>query len=230
MRISTGLRIFAATSLVGSIVAGFIACSGDDGSNNDVTTPDAGQDVNKPDTAPYDAGNDTGPADTGPKDTGPSYDAGPVVILDGGDMYEGGVACVANGLIEEEVNDTPDAANPLQPVDAGACLGSNNKGPGCSRCGVIFKNDPLGDGGDGGTELEYVSFDLHPTAKTFYIQYSGDVTLTVSVEGHPDSIIGPTSVIPDGGIPFDRMHTYYIRVTSNTGARTPWRVTLYEDE
>lgn len=218
MRISTGLRIFTALAATASLMAGFLACSGSD--SNDVSSQDAGQDVNVPDTSKP----DTGPFDSGVKDsgadTGPQYDAGPVTVLDGGDLYEGGIPCVMGGLAEEEINDFPDAANPLDPADA-ACTA-----PGCSRCGIIFQSDPDA-GADGGTEVEYVSFDLHPSAKSFYLQFSGDITMSVTVDGQGPFVINQSS---SPNVPFVRDKTYFVEVKSNTGNRTPWRVTLFETQ
>lgn len=200
-----------------SLVAAFIACGGSD--NQDVIVPpeDSGTaDSSVADTAPP----DTGTPDTGPKDSGPQYDAGPAVVLDGGDMYEGGVPCVAGGLVEEEINDEPDAANPVDPGES-PCIA-----PGCSRCGIIFTSDPDA-GGDGGTELEYVSYTVHPSAKSFYVQYGGDVTLTVRVGAQGPYVINKTS---SPTLPFVRDQTYYIEVKSNTGKNTPWRVTVFENQ
>ena len=214
LRIST--RSLIVGGLLASAVGAFIACGGSD--NQDVIVPpeDAGtKDTSVPDNAVP----DTGPPDTGPKDAGPQYDAGPNVVLDGGEEYEGGVPCVAGGLLEEEINDEPDAANPLDPADA-AC-----PAPGCSRCGVIFTN---ADGGtDGGAELEFVSFDMHPSAKSFFLQYGGDVTLTVRVGAMGPYVINKTSTPV---LPFVRNQTYFVEVKSNTGKRTPWRVTLFENQ
>jgi len=218
MRHATGHRIFFALAVGASLTAGFVACSGSD--DQDVIAADSGTDASLPDTAaPDNFVPDTG-TDTGPKDSGPQFDAGPPVTLDGGDLYEGGVPCVAGGLIEEEPNDEPDAANPLDPADA-ACVA-----PGCSRCGIIFTSDPDA-GGDGGAEVEYVSFDLHPTAKSFYIQFGGDVTLTVTVGAQGPFVINKTS---SPALPFVKDATYYVKVTSNTGKRMPWRVTVFETQ
>lgn len=217
MRISTGLRIFSVLAASASLTAAFIACSGSD--DQDVISQDAGQEASVPDTFVPDTGPaDTGPKDSGPKDSGPQFDAGPATVLDGGDEYEGGIPCVVGGLAEEEINDEPDAANPLDPADA-ACVA-----PGCSRCGIIFQNDP--DAAvDAGTEPEYVSFDLHPSAKSFYLQFAGDITMTVTVDTQGPFVINASS---SPALPFVRDKTYYVKVTSNTGKRTPWRVTLFE--
>lgn len=214
---TTKIRIVVGLGLIASLTGAFLACGGSD--DKDVTVPpeDAGTDSSLPDTGPP---VDSSPPDTGKPDTGPQYDAGPTVVIDGGDLYEGGIPCVAGGLAEEEINDEPDAANPLDPADA-AC-----PAPGCSRCGIIFTSDPDA-GGDGGAELEYVSFDVHPTAKSFFLQYGGDVTLTVRVGAQGPYIINKSSTPT---LPFVRNQTYYVEVKSNTGKATPWRVTLFENQ
>ncbi len=219
MRISTGLRIFSVVAATASMTAVFIACSGSD--DQDVISQDAGQDTSPPDTSvPDTAAADTGPKDSGVKDTGPQYDAGPPTVLDGGDLYEGGIPCVLGGVAEEELNDEPDAANPIDPDDAGCTA------PGCSRCGIIFQNDPDA-AADAGTELEYVSFSLHSWAKSFYLQYAGDITMTVNVDTQGPFVINASS---SPVLPFVRDKTYYVQVKSNTGKRTPWRVTLFETQ
>lgn len=215
---SSRLRLVVASVGIASVTAAFLACSGSD--DQDVVVPPPDASTNIPETSTQDTSvPDTGPPDTGPKDSGPQYDAGPSTILDGGDLYEGGVPCVAGGLVEEEPNDEPDAANPLDTADA-ACVA-----PGCSRCGIIFTSDPDA-GGDGGAEVEYVSFDLHPTAKSFYLQYGGDVTLSVTVGAQGPFVINKTS---SPALPFQKGQTYYVQVTSNTGKKMPWRVTLFEN-
>jgi hypothetical protein len=213
---SNKLRIGVVLGLAASLTAGFIACGGSVDQDVIIPPDDAGKDTFVPDNAVP----DTGPPDTGKPDTGPQYDAGPPVVLDGGDLYEGGVPCVAGGLIEEEINDEPDAANPVDPA-ASPCTA-----PGCSRCGIIFTNDPDA-GTDGGTELEYVSYTVHPSAKSFYIQFGGEVTLTVRVGAQGPYVIDKTS---SPTIPFVRDQTYFIQVKSNTGKTTPWRVTVFENQ
>lgn len=217
MRISTGFRIFSALAATASLTAAFIACSGSD--DQDVISQDAGADTSVADTyVPDSAPVDSGPKDSGPKDSGPQYDAGPPTVLDGGDLYEGGIPCVAGGLAEEEINDEPDAANPLDPADA-SCVS-----PGCTRCGIIFQSDPDA-GGDGGAEVEYVSFDIHSSAKSFFLQFAGDITMTVTVGNQGPFVINQSS---SPTLPFVRDETYFVKVSSNSGKRTPWRVTLFE--
>lgn len=224
---STRLRFFLAAASLSSLAALFIACGGSD--DQDVTAPpDSGTpETSRPDTSTTDTGlPDTSKADTG-ADTGPQYDAGQTTVLEAGAEYEGGIACVVGGQIEQEINDEPDAANQMRPGDAG-CVGN-----GCSRCGVIFDSDPdagadAGDGGLGGTEIEYVTFQLHSATKSFYIQYAGDVTLVVTVEGSPTEYVISTTSAPT--LPYVAGKRYFIQVKSNTGKVTPWRVTLFENQ
>lgn len=226
MRMSTGLRFFFGAFAVTSLTAAFIACGGSD--EQDVIATDAGRegstvfdtgapDTNKPDTSG---------ADTGPADTGPQYDAGQPTTLEAGAEYDGGIACVAGGQIEQEVNDDPDAANQLRLSPEAGCTGN-----GCSRCGVIFDSDPDAgaDAADGGgAELEYVTFELQAATKSFFIQYAGDITLTVTVEGNAMQYVIKTGSSPT--LPYALGKRYFIEVKSNTGQRTPWRVTLFENQ
>lgn len=238
MRNSTRLRFFLAAASLTSLAAIFAVACGDDDSNADLTTPDSGipetsaPDTSKPDTG----GNDSGGSDA-KADTGPQYDAGPSVILEAGLGYDGGIKCVAGGQIEQEVNDTPDAANQLRTTPDAGCLGFKGgvqQGPGCSVCGVIFDSDPdagpdAGDGGLGGTELEVVTFQIHQGTSKFYIQYDGNVQLVVTVEGDANKyVIGGGA--PPVTLPYTTGKNYYVEVHSLTGAETPWRVTLFEDE
>jgi hypothetical protein len=225
MRNSTRLRFFLATAATAALTAAFIACGGSD--NQDVITVDAGQEASRPDTSVEDTGvQDANKPDA--TEAGPGYDAGPIVILDAGPEYDGGIVCRGNGVIEEEPNDDPDAANQLRyDVDA-ACLKSAG---GCTRCGVIFLEDPDSgaDAGDGGTEVEFVTFDLQPTTKSFYVEYEGDVTLTITIDGEAGTyVVGKGQ--PPVTIPAKLGKHYYVEVTSNTGKITPWRVTLYETQ
>ena len=239
MRKSTRLRFFLAVASLSSFAAVFAAaCGDDDGGGATTTTPDSSvPDTNKPDNSVP----DTSTADTGPKDAASEarvYNAGDATVLEAGPEYEGGIACVAGGQIEEEVNDDTANANALRAGDA-SCLGFLNNaqvGPGCSRCGVIFDSDldagkDAGDGGLGGTELEVVSFKLAPVAgakNNFFIQYAGDVTLVVTVEGSATEYVISSTSAPT--LPYTTDKTYFVTVKSNTGAVTPWRVTLYENQ
>jgi hypothetical protein len=236
MRNSTRLRFFLAAASLSTLTALFIACGGSD--EQDVTAPpDSGVDTNRPDTS--NTTPDTGPADTGPKDAASDvrvYNPGDAAVLEAGPEYDGSIACVAGGQIEQEVNDNPDAANELRTTPDAGCLGftgPNQTGPGCSRCGVIFDNDldagkDAGDGGLGGTELEYLSFVIQPGTKDFFIQFQGDVTLVVTVEGSATEYVITTAGGP--ALPYAAGKRYFIQVKSNSGAVTPWRVTLYENQ
>lgn len=234
MRNSTRLRFFLAVASLTSLAGLFVACGDDDGGS--LPPPDAGQETSRPETSTPDTGTpDTGNPDTGTPDTGPGYDAGPTTILEAGPEYEGGIACVVGGQIEQEVNDDPDASNELRKTADAGCLGKLNgalAGPGCTRCGVIFDSDldagaDAGDAGLGGTEVEYLSFVIEPGTERFYLDFAGNVTLVVTVEGNPtEYVITPTSAPT---LPYTAGKRYFVEVKSNTGMRTPWRVTLFED-
>jgi hypothetical protein len=225
MRKKMVARVLMATGGATLLVMGFIACSGSDGQDL-VQGFDSGPDTSLPDTSVA----DTGPKDTGAdvaKESGPIYDAGPVVTLDGGDLYEGGVPCVLGGELEEEPNDDTANANTLNPnpllPEAGKAQSRS------TRCGVMFLVGA--DGGDAGNdsglvpELEYLTFQLQSTTKSFFVQYGGNVVLKVEVEGHPPVTI-PS---PDASIPFVKNKPYYIQVKSADGKSQKWRVTLFED-
>lgn len=219
MRKSMGVRLFATVACMASLTAGFIACSGSD--DQDVsTTPDSGGgfDASLPDTSQPDTSKpDTGNPDTGTKDSGPQFDAGPPVTLDGGDLYDGGVPCVQGGLLEEEPNDDTTTANHMSPTDAGCTQ------PGCSRCGVVFVTD-LDAGADAG-ESDFLTFSVRPGVKDFYLQFAGNVTLTVTVEGKPPVVITQTQ---SPTLPLVRDKPYYVEVKSANGKQQTWRVTLFE--
>jgi hypothetical protein len=217
MRKSIGVWLFVAIAGVASLTVSLIACSGS--SDQEVTTSTGnGIDASLADTSQPDTSRpDTGTPDTG-ADTGPQYDAGPPVTLDGGDVYEGGVPCVLGGLLEEEPNDDTTTANALSPADAGCAA------PGCSRCGAILTSDP-GAGGDGGAESDFLTFEVRPNVNNFYLQFGGNVTLTVTVEGHAPIVITQTS---SPTLPLVRGKPYYVEVKSVNGKRQNWRVTLFE--
>lgn len=239
MRNSTRLRFFLAAASVSTLAAVFIACGGSD--DQDVTAPpDSGTgDTNRPDTNT--AKPDTGVPDTGPpKEAGPDgpvYNPGDATVLEAGPEYDGSINCVAGGQIEVEDNGDPSSANDLRLAADAACYGFVNgvsQGNGCSRCGVIFDDDPdagadAGDGGLGGTELEHVSFTLHPETTNFFLQYGGDVKLTVTVEGSAQEYVIANG-LPAPTLPYVAGKVYTVRVTSTTGKLTPWRVTLYENK
>ena len=188
------------------------ACSGSDGSDGSDADlgADAGQetslDTNRPDTS-Y----DTSQPDTGPADTGPQYDAGEPVVLDGGDLYEAGIQCVVGGELEVEPNDDESTANVLNP--------SSTPPSKATRCGAVLLT------GDGGTpENDFLTFHLQPTTTNFYLQYQGNIKLTVTVDGSAP-VVSPF----DGGIPFNKNDGYYVEVNSANTKAANWRVTLFEN-
>jgi hypothetical protein len=208
MRKPLRTRLGLGLALSAAIGAWLAACGGSD-TQDVIESPDTGP----PETSTVDNFRpDTGPPDTGKPDTGPVYDAGPPNVLDGGDLYEGGVPCVVGGLLEEEPNDDRDAANVVDPTRCGAIL-------------LTASSDPDGGAGDAAAELDYLTFTLKPATKSFYIQFQGDVILTVDVEGKPTTTITKTSSPP---VPFVRDKPYFIQIKSETGKRANWRVTIFE--
>ncbi len=203
-----GLRLRLVLGLAAtSAIATWLACSSDPDPISD--TPDA--------TTGSDSGSNPdsggGPIDSGgggdaAQEAGRVYDAGPPIVLDAGD---GGIPCVVGGLLEDEPNDSPDAANPVDPT----------------RCGVVIATASGDAGADGGsTESDFLTFTLKPATKNFYIQFAGNVSLKVDVEGQPSVTITPTSAPP---VAFVRDKPYLIEVRSLTGNPTNWRVTVFQD-
>jgi hypothetical protein len=129
-------------------------------------------------------------------------------MLDGGDLYEGGVPCVEGGELEDEPDDDPTTASPLR-------LPTSHP----TRCGAVLLN------GDGGTaDPDWVTFTLDSGTTTFDLQWAGNVTLTVQVDGS-----APVSSPFDAGIPFNRKDPYYVEIRSPDGKKQFWRVTLFQN-
>lgn len=215
MRKTFGSRFliaFAGSSLVA--MAFLVACSGSNDQDVVSPTPDASK-ASLPETGPSPDSSVQETSTT--KDSGPVYDAGAPTTLDGGDLYEGGVPCVVGGALEEEPNDDTEHANALAPT----------------VCGVIFARDlDAGEDTDadadaGKTESDFVTFTLKPTTKSFFLQFSGKVNLHLTVEGQPAVDISATS---SPTLPLVKDKPYYVEVRSSEDKRTPWRVTLFENE
>ena len=200
-RIGISLVMFS-----GALAAWAAACSGSDSSDvvqAQDAAPEAAPDTSLPDVVVADVILDV------VKDTGPMYDAGQPNVLDGGDLYEGGIPCVVGGQLEEEPNDDRDAANPVMPT----------------RCGVVLVD---ADGGTSGNPLvaesDFLTFTLPSTTKSFYIQFAGDVSLKIDVEGNPSVTITPTM---SGNVPLVKDKPYFIEVRSLNGKVATWRVTIF---
>lgn len=190
------------------VAAWIAACSGSD-EQEVITAPDSGQEAGFVDTNRPDVQTDTSRPDTGPPDTGPIYDAGPPTVLDGGALYEGGVPCVVGGALEEEPNDDKDAANTMAPT----------------RCGVVLLTADGGALSDGGVaESDFLTFQLKPATTSFYIQFTGNVMLKITV-GAQTATFTPAMQEP---VPFDKTKPYYIEVKSFDTKRANWRVTVFE--
>jgi len=208
-----GLRLRLVLGLAAaSAIATWIACSSDPTPAIDAADATTGNDSGAtPDTG-------GGPVDSGgggdaSQEAGRVYDAGAPNVLDAGDLYEGGIPCVVGGVLEDEPNDTPDAANPVDPTRCGAVLATASSDAGA------------GDGG-GATESDFLTFTLKPATKNFYIQFAGNISLKVDVEGQPSVTITPTSAPP---VAFVRDKPYLVEVRSLTGKPTTWRVTVFQD-
>jgi hypothetical protein len=211
-------RIFYAAIPLAVSAAVFAACSGSDpqeafppDSGSDVTTTPP--DVSVPDTnSGFDAGGDSTVRDA-PSDA--PFNIGEASIIDGGSLYEGGLPCVTDGVVETEpANDSPpngDAGTPdiLNPAVCGAIL--------------------LGTGADGGIDVDYLRFRLKNTTTTFFVGFSGNIKMTISVEG-PDGGIQTVVITPTSGgaIPFVQNKDYTVKVESNDGARQNWIIRLNE--
>ena len=193
-----GFAVLFSTAL-GAWVA---ACSGSD-SQDVVAAPDTGPEASLPETSTPDVVNDV-VLDV-VKDTGPVYDAGPANVLEAGAEYEGGIPCVVGGVLEEEPNDDKASANTLMPT----------------RCGAVLLT------ADGGTaESDFLTFQLKATTTNFFIQFSGDISMKIEVEGHPAVTITPTMSAP---VPLVKDKPYFIEVRSlSPTKRANWRVTVFE--
>lgn len=213
MRLSPrSMRVLALVSV--SFVAAVAACSSS--STEDVLIPDAGPDtgtsgsdsgsgIDTGTTVGFDSG--TGSETSTTFDSGPQYDAGAPTTLDGGDSDGGGIPCVLGGVGEHEPNDSAGEANSFQG----------------SICGVI---DPTtaSDAGDGGVDTDFVTFTLKSTTQSFYVQFAGDVTLIITVDGQTVTMT-PTSF---PSIPFVKGKPYIVQVKANTANKTYWRVSVFE--
>ena len=198
----------------GAIIA---ACSGSDSqdviSGTDASTSDST--TSNPDTG---STNDSGSADVTTDtfvvvDSGPVYDAGLPTVLDAGGVYEGGIACVSGGLLESEPQNNNqnngDVLNKQHPTFCGATI------PGRAA-----------DGGAG--DVDYLQFKLENPTTTFFLQFAGNVKVTVTVEtqsGVQTIVMTPTSFPP---IPFVLGKDYTVKVESNSGQREDWRITLFQ--
>jgi hypothetical protein len=192
--------------VAGGLLAAWIAaCSGSE-EQDVIATPDAAPET-ATDTSKPDVQADTSKPDSAPE-AGPIYDAGPPTVIEAGEEYgEAGVPCVLGGSLEEEPNDDKDAANTVDPT----------------RCGAILLT---ADGGTdaGVAESDFLTFQLKAATKNFYIQFSGDITLTITVDGQT-VMFTPTS---QPAVPFVRDKPYYIQVKSVDGKKQNWRVTIFE--
>jgi hypothetical protein len=206
MRKNIRTRVFVSIIGAAAFAAWAAACGGSD-SQDVVSAPDAapevGFDTSKPDVQVADTSTDV------VKDTGPIYDAGPANTLEAGPEYgEAGIPCVAGGKLEEEPNNDKDAANTVDPT----------------RCGAILLTADGGLGSPGTAESDFLTFELKSTTKTFFIQFSGDISMKIDVDGQSVTV-SPTMSPP---IPFVKDKPYYIEIRSLNGKRANWRVTIFE--
>ncbi len=209
------MRLLALASV--SFTAVIAACSSS--STEEVLAADAGRDTGNvtvdsggsPDTGSvgFDAGTTTETSTV--IDAGPQYDAGPPVVLDGGAQNEGGIPCVQGGVPEIEPNQSAGQATPFT----------------TSICGVI---EPAAGAEAGlpdaaaGAESDFTTYTLKSTTSSFFLQFSGDITLVITVDGQTVTLT-PTSF---PAIPFAKGKPYIVEVKANTSAKTFWRVSLFE--
>lgn len=205
MRTRHRLALVASFSLLGAGLT-VAACSGDDG--NTAALFDAGADTADNDSTAGDAsaGNDTGSVeDTSTQDVvktdATTRDSGVPNVVDGGDA--GPVPCIVGGTLETEPNDTAGTANTL----AGTV------------CGTIT---PLAL-----DLVDYYKFTLQPATTTMTLFFSGNVKITVVVDGK-------TAVLtPQGSdtVPFEQGKEYSVKVESNQSpatAKQNYTITLEE--
>ena len=203
LRTRLGISIFAG-GLVAACIA--VACSGSD-EQDVISTPDAGTEASFVDNYKPPVIADTSVPET-TVEAGPIYDAGPPTVIEAGAEYgEAGVPCVVGGTLEEEPNDEADAANELMPT----------------RCGAVLLT---ADGGTdaGVAESDFLTFTLKATTKSFYIQFSGDINMTITVDGQTVNFT-PTS---QPKVPFVKDKPYTVQVKSADGKKQNWRVTIFE--
>jgi hypothetical protein len=204
MRTSLRQRIvFVGVGMIG--LAAWVACSGS--SSQDVIQEDAGPPPAPP-PPPQPPPPPPPPVDSGPVDSGPVYDAGPKNVLDGGDIYEGGVPCVVGGELEIEPNDEAGTANVLV-----------NPPEHPTRCGAVLLT------GDGGTaESDFLTFTLPTGTASFFLQWDGNISLKVDVDGS-----APVTSPFEGGIPFHANTPYFVEVKSADGKKQFWRVSVFKN-
>lgn len=215
MRLSPqSMRVVALLSVgLGAVVA---ACSSS--SSEEVLAADAGSDTS---SSGLDSGSttDTGGSnfdsatntETSVFDAGPQYDAGAPVTLDGGGPDGGGLPCVQGGIAEVEPNNAAGTATPFT----------------TSVCGFIEPNSAPADAAADasvGAEVDFLTFTLQAATTSFFVQFSGDVTLNITVDGQT-VVLTPTSFPP---IPFVKNKPYVIEVKANQASTTVYRVSLFE--
>ncbi|MDB4993914.1 MAG: hypothetical protein JWM74_1346 [Myxococcaceae bacterium] len=190
MRTRHRFALVASFSILGAGLT-VAACSGDDG--NTAGLFDAGPDTADNDsTATADAGggNDTGSVqDTSTQDVikteASTRDTGVPNVVDGGDA--GAVPCIVGGTLETEPNDSAGTANVL----AGTV------------CGTIT---PVA------LDLtDFYKFTLQPATTTMTLYFSGNVKLTVKVNGQT-VVLTPQS---SPAVPFVQGMEYSVQVESN---------------
>lgn len=225
-------------ALVPALVAGVLAsaCSGDEATTDNTGLDAGGSDATvRPDTGAT-TGGTTSTADAGPdgtadggRDSGPArtFDAGPAVTLDGGGI-DGGVPCVSGGTLETEPNDTEGTAETLANTPGAA--GSVQV---ASKCGVVGESAGDADGGDAGApDVDYYKFrfpsvvpDGGVPLQYFHLQYFGNITFTVVVNGQTFTF-GQGS---DPDLLYFADKDYVVKVqTKGTGATT-YRLSLFEE-
>jgi hypothetical protein len=195
MRTRNRLALVASFSILGAGLT-VAACSGDDG--NTAGLFDAGPDTaNNDSTADTDSGGgtDSGSAqDTSTQDVikteASTRDTGVPNVVDGGDA--GPVPCIVGGTLETEPNDDKGSANTL----AGTV------------CGTIT---PLAlDVSD------FYKFTLQPATTTMTLFFSGNIKITVKVNGQT-VVLTPQS---SPAVPFEQGKEYSVQVESNQAPAT----------
>lgn len=229
------IRLIALLGLAGAGALAAAACSSS--SSEEILAADAGSDAGVPDVGSPDTSTSTvldasGAAETSTSDAAPVFDAGPPTEIDGGPGYGGSVPCFNGGILEVEPNDTPAEATPFSGIICGAVL---PLGDGGSDAGVVDAGvaDAGLDGGDAGPivvvpgfEQDFVKFTLKATTQTYYVNFSGDVTLTLTAAGTTATITPAGQV---GQLPFTKDEPIVVQISPNQPQKTFWSVIVNEN-
>ena len=208
MRVRKVLPALTLGLLCASAIVAATACSGDD--SGATLFQDSGAGDGSGDDTTTSGGDDVSSGSDGSGGGDASQtDGPPIVFLDGGPDV-GPVPCVAGGVLETEPNDNLGQANTI-----------NGNVP---MCGQITRAQ------DGGLDEDYFAFHMQASTTTMTIEFNGNVSLTVSVDGgdggRQEVVLSPTSTSTP--VPFVKDKQYTIVVRSFDGNPQNYRVTIHE--